>query len=97
MIDQIELEQELNISNLIIIKLWACQWTMKFDPDGIKQGIDVCFSRKIARNNRNPLSLNQSQIKMSESHKRLQSLKKDIGRKSIKIDQDEKTLIYHSV
>ena len=40
-------------------------------PDPKKQGIEVCFSRKIESNNPSPLTFNQSQFKISESHKHL--------------------------
>ena len=42
---------------------------MDFNPDPKKQAIEVCFSRKIVSNNPSPLSFNQSQVKISESHK----------------------------
>ena len=44
---------------------------MDFNPDPKKQAIGVCFSRKIVSNNSSPLSLNQSQVKISESRKKL--------------------------
>ena len=44
---------------------------MDFSPDPKKQTIEVCFSRKIVSNNPSPLSFNQSQVKISESHKHL--------------------------
>ena len=49
---------------------------MDFNPDPKKQAIEVCFSRKIVSNNVSPLSLNQSQAKISESHKHLQPFTK---------------------
>ena len=63
-------EWELN-EDLTIIKKWAFQWKMDFNPDPKKQAIEVCFSRKIVSNNPSPLSFNQSQVKISESHKHL--------------------------
>ena len=57
--------------DLTIIKKWAFQWKMDFNPDPKKQAIEVCFSRKIVSNNPSPLSFNQSQVKISESHKHL--------------------------
>ena len=44
---------------------------MEFSLDPKKQAIEICFSPKIVRNNTSPLSLNQSQAKVSESHKDL--------------------------
>ena len=44
---------------------------MDFNPDPKKQVIEVCFSRKIISNNPSPLSFNQSQVKISESHEHL--------------------------
>ena len=42
-----------------------------FNPDPKKQAIEVCFSRKIVSNYLSLLSFNQSQVKISESHKHL--------------------------
>ena len=44
---------------------------MDFNPDPKKQAIKVCFSRKIVSSNPSPLSFDQSQVKISESHKHL--------------------------
>ena len=44
---------------------------MDFNPDPKKQSVEVCFSRKIVSNNLSPLSSNQSQVKISGSHKHL--------------------------
>ena len=44
---------------------------MDFNLGPKKQATEVCFSRKIASNNPNPLSFKQSQVKISESHKHL--------------------------
>ena len=44
---------------------------MDFNPNPKKQAIEVCFSLKIVINNPSPLSLNQSQVELSESHKHL--------------------------
>ena len=63
-------ERELN-EDLTIIKRWAFQWKMDFNPDPKKQAIEVCFSRKIVSNNPSPLFFNQSQVKISEIHKHL--------------------------
>ena len=41
---------------------------MEFSTDHKKQATEICFSPKIVRNNTSPLSLNQSQAKISESH-----------------------------
>ena len=41
---------------------------MEFSTDPKKQATEICFSPKIVRNNTSPLSLNQSQAKISESH-----------------------------
>ena len=53
------------------MKKWALQWKNNFNPDPKKQAIVVCFSRKIVTINPRPLSLNRSQVKISESHKHL--------------------------
>ena len=50
---------------------YAFQWKMDFNPDPKKQAVKVFFSRKIVRNNPRPLSFNQPQVKISESHKHL--------------------------
>ena len=63
-------EQELN-EDLTIIKKLAFQWKIDFNPDPKKQDIEICFSRKIVSNNPSPLSFNQFQVKISESHKLL--------------------------
>ena len=42
---------------------------MDFNIDPKKQAIEICFSRKIVSNNPSPLSFNQSQVEISESHK----------------------------
>ena len=63
-------ERELN-EGLTIIKKRSFQWKMDFNPNPKKQAIEVCFSLKIVINNPSPLSLNQSQVKLSESHKHL--------------------------
>ena len=63
-------ERELN-KGLTIIKKRSFQWKMDFNPNPKKQAIEVCFSLKIVINNPSPLSLNQSQVKLSESHKHL--------------------------
>ena len=44
---------------------------MDFNSDPKKQAIEICFSRKIVSNNSSPLSFNQSQVKIPESHKHL--------------------------
>ena len=44
---------------------------MDFNPNPKKQATEVCFSRKIISNNPSPLSFNQSQVEISESHKHL--------------------------
>ena len=44
---------------------------MDFNPDPKKQAVKVFFSHKIVRNNPRPLSFNQPQVKISESHKHL--------------------------
>ena len=61
-------ERELN-EDVTIIKKWAFQWKIDFNPDPKKQA--VCFSRKIVSSNPSPLSFNQSQVKIPESHKHL--------------------------
>ena len=63
-------EWELN-EDLTIIKKWGFQWKIEFNPDPKKQAIKVCFSCKIESNSPNPLPFNQSQVKISESHKQL--------------------------
>ena len=63
-------ERELN-KGLTIIKKRSFQWKMDFNPNPKKQAIEVCFSLKIVINNPSPLSLNQSQVELSESHKHL--------------------------
>ena len=62
--------RELNEGHTII-KKWSFQWKMDFNHNPKKQAIKVCFSRKIVINIPSPLSLNQSQVKLSESHKHL--------------------------
>ena len=62
--------RELN-EGLTSIKKWSFQWKMDFNHNPKKQAIKVCFSRKIVINIPSPLSLNQSQVKLSESHKHL--------------------------
>ena len=64
-------ERELN-ENLTIIKKWAFQWKMDFNPEPKNRVIKVCFSRKILSNNLSPLFFNQSQVKISESQNNLQ-------------------------
>ena len=66
-------ERELN-EYLTIIKKWAFQWKMDFNPFPKKQAIEVCFSSKIISKNQSSLSFNQSQVKICESHKHLQPL-----------------------
>ena len=44
---------------------------MDFNPDPKKQAVKVFFCHKIVRNNPRPLSFNQPQVKISESHKHL--------------------------
>ena len=63
-------ERKLN-EDLTIIKYWAFRQKMDFNPYPKKQAIAVCFSRKIVSNNPSPLFFNQSQVKISESHKDL--------------------------
>ena len=63
-------ERELN-EDLAIIKEWACQWKMDFDPDPKKQATEVCFSHKILNNNPKLLSFNGSQVKTYERHNHL--------------------------
>ena len=64
-------ERELN-ENLTIIKKWAFQCKMDFNPEPKNRVIEVCFSRKILSNNLSPLFFNQSQVKISESQNNLQ-------------------------
>ena len=56
---------------LTVIKKWPFQWKIDFNPDPKKQAIEVCFSRKIVTNNPSSLPFNQSQVKISKSHKHL--------------------------
>ena len=42
---------------------------MVFKPDLKKEAVEVCISGKIVSNNPSPLSFNQSQVKIYESHK----------------------------
>ena len=60
-----------NLNSLTNIKKWAFQWKMDFNPNPKMQPIVVRISCKIVSNNPSPLSLNQSQVKISEIHKYL--------------------------
>ena len=44
---------------------------MDFNIDPKKQAIEICFPRKFVSNNPSPLSFNQSQVKISETHEHL--------------------------
>ena len=47
------------------------KWKMDFNPDPKNIAIEVAFSRKIVINDPSPLSLNQSQVRIYESHTHL--------------------------
>ena len=50
---------------------WAFQWKMLFNPDPIKQAIEVCFSRKRDKFVYPPFKFNNNDVQSANSQKHL--------------------------
>ena len=53
------------------ISKWAFQWKMLFNPDPVKQAIEVCFSQKRYKVVYPPLKFNNSDVQSANSQKHL--------------------------
>ena len=62
--------------DLKTISAWAYQWKMQFSPDKNKQAIQVIFYQKRTKPVHPPIFLNESEVKIKDKPKHLQSLKK---------------------
>ena len=61
---------ELN-NDLMIIRNWAIQWKMLFNPDPNKQAVEILFSKKHEKNNYLPLNFNGDNVQTAISQKHL--------------------------
>ena len=57
--------------DLEAISKWAFQWKMLFNPDPVKQAIEVCFSQKLDKVVYPPLKFNNSDVQSANSQKHL--------------------------
>ena len=57
--------------DLNLIKDWASQWKMSFNPDANKQAIELIFSQKKQKTVHPPIMFNDIQVKSVNSHKHL--------------------------
>ena len=57
--------------DLQTISKWAFQWKMSFNPDPIKQAIEVCFSHKRDKVVYPPLNFNKNDVQSANSQKHL--------------------------
>ena len=57
--------------DLRIIQEWAYKWRMSFNPDPMKQAVEVIFSRKRTTVNHPPISFNDTQVVRVNEHKHL--------------------------
>ena len=57
--------------DLNLIKLWAHNWRMSFNPDPAKQAVEVTFSRKRITVDHPRILLNDSPVLKVEEHKHL--------------------------
>ena len=53
------------------ITKWASQWKMLFNPDPVKQAIEVCFSNKQDKVGYPPLNFNNNDVQSANSQKHL--------------------------
>ena len=58
-------------SDLFKINEWALQWKMSFNPDPIKQGQEIMFSRKTSKRNHPGLMFNNNIVNLTTNHKHL--------------------------
>ena len=61
---------ELN-HDLSLIKDWAFQWKMAFNPDPAKQAVELIFSQKKIKPCHPPLIFNGAQVQLTDNHKHL--------------------------
>ena len=57
--------------DLNLIKLWALNWRMSFNPDPNKQAVEVTFSKKRIPMNHPPIFLNDVPVKYVQEQKHL--------------------------
>ena len=57
--------------NLQLISLWGFKWRMEFNPDPIKQAMEVTYSRKISPSDYPPISFNSVPVRKVMEHKHL--------------------------
>ena len=58
-------------SDLSMIKLWAHQWKMSFNPDPSKQAVQLIFSRKRVQLDHPEIYFNDIQVSSVDEHKHL--------------------------
>ena len=61
---------ELN-HDLSLIKDWAFEWKMAFNPDPAKQVVELIFSQTKIKPSHPPLIFNGAQVQLTDNHKHL--------------------------
>ena len=57
--------------DLRTIQEWAYKWRISFNPDPMKQAVDVVFSKKRTTSSHPPIFFNDTQVVRVDEHKHL--------------------------